>query len=190
MADTAAGGRRPGAGRPRRAVPARVEEEIVRLHGRHGSRRVSERLGVSERAVRQVWARKALGSSCPRRKWSAREDQYLRDHAGEQSVPRLARELVRSESAVRARLVRLGLCVEDLRTDLTATLVAEIIGRDVGFVLRRIGSKDLQARQQDGAWRVWPSVFRDWVRKDPTVIRFDRVGEWGHYLVALLTGDA
>ena len=186
----AAGGRRPGAGRPRRAVPERVAAEIVRMHGRAGSRRVSTRLGVSERVVRQVWDAADLGPSCGRRRWTAREDQYLRDHAGEQSVPRLARELERTESAVSGRLVKLGLCVEDLRTDLTAKQVAEIIGRDVGFVLRRIGAKELAARQQDGAWRVWPSVFREWVRRDPSVVRFDRVGDWSTYLVALLTGDA
>jgi hypothetical protein len=132
-------------------VPERVAAEIVRMHGRAGSRRVSTRLGVSERVVRQVWDAADLGPSCGRRRWTAREDQYLRDHAGEQSVPRLARELERTESAVSGRLVKLGLCVEDLRTDLTAKQVAEIIGRDVGFVLRRIGAKELAARRK--AWK-------------------------------------
>lgn len=185
-----AGGVRPGAGRPRGAVTARDRAEIVRLHGRQGSRRVAEGLGLSERAVRAVWAAEGLGTSCLRWPWTASEDAHLVEHAGEQSVPRLARELRRSEGGVRWRLSILSLSVEELRTDLTATTVAEVIGRSVPFVLSRIGRRELAARQQDGAWRIWPSAVREWIRTDPAVVAWDRIGNWAAYIVALLTGDA
>lgn len=185
-----AGGVRPGSGRPPGRITDRDVRECRRLHGRHGARRVGQLLGLSERQVRQIWHREGLGHQCLRRPWSETEDAYLREHAGEQSVPRLARELRRSEGGVRWRLALLGLSIEELRTDLTATTVAELIGRDIGFVLSRIRRRELPARQQDGAWRVWPSQVREWIRQDPSVVEWGRVGNWASYLVALLTGDA
>jgi hypothetical protein len=171
-------------------VTERDKAEICRLHGRYGSRSVAVRLGVSERRVRAIWEDEGLGTGCLRRAWTSREDAYLRDHAGEQSVPRLARELRRSEGGVRWRLARLQLDVEELRTDLTATQIAEVIGRDITFVLSRIRRREIAARQQDGAWRIWPSALREWIRSDPGIVQWAKIGTWAAYLVSLLSEEA
>ena len=157
-----------------------------------GIERVAQRSGVPRRVVQRE--RRRLGLTARRAQpWTETQRTYLREHVGEQSVTRLAREVSRlgpahSEGAVRVELSRLGLSACDLRTDLTVLQVAELIGRSPPYVLAAIRRKELAALQQDGAWRIWPSEVLAWIDADPTRIGWQRVGAVAHELWALARG--
>lgn len=120
--------------RPRKQVTEVQLSDVERMLLRGlGVRRVAQRTGTPRRVVERERARLGL---TPRRSqpWTDAQRTYLRDHAGEQSVTRLAREVSRigpahTEGAVRVEMSRLGLSACDLRTDLTVTQVAELVGR-------------------------------------------------------------
>jgi len=173
-------------GRPRLAVLTEAQrEDIARLSRRGlGIRRISERLGLTAWQVRGVHRR-----ATKPRPWSTRETDALREFAGERGPARLARELGRTELAVRRKLNTLGLTDEDLRTDLTLEQVAELVGRSATYLRQHINLRRLSARIVEGAYRVWPSELRAWVdadrsRVDWTLADVDTLwglgrGEWG-----------
>jgi len=181
------GGARKGAGRPKARVTPEQEAKVRERADKAGSQAVAEETGVPRSQVLDVWRQEGVGRT--RVPWSEADDAYLREHAGEQSVPRLARELQRTQPAIRARLHKLGLSIKDMRPDLTVAEVAAILGRNVEWVRRRIHSRELAGRHQDGAFRVWPSAIRELVRRDPSAPHWPSVGDWQPYLTQIIAGD-
>lgn len=138
-----------------------------------------------------------------------RQDAYLREHAGEQSPARLAREVsrlgpARSASAVRHQLVALGLAgvepeegkprgrytLGDLRTELTVDKVAYLTGQDSETVYAQLERRELRGHKADGAWRIWPVELRRWALANRDRLqRRAAVAEGWHELVGLLAGE-
>lgn len=200
-------------GRPRNALTDAQRADVARLAKRGmGIRRVALRLDVPERAVRAEI--EALGTrSRHTLAWTSAQDDYLREHAGEQGARRLAREVSklgpsRTEGATRQRLVTLDISgcepvdgmprgnytLPELRTDLTISQVVDVTGIERHLIQSRIDRRELGARQEDGAWRVWPAVLRSWLLgagrdlltrvlrrglDDPRELAALLVGEWG-----------
>jgi hypothetical protein len=163
---------------------------------------MARRLGLSEWQVRKLLAQ--VGLAGRRSRWTEPRpdlapddyagvytaDDYLRDNAGERSKRRLAREIGCSASALRLRLSSLGLRPSELRTDLTVSQVALLIGRSEDYVRTLVHRRALPWRRVDGVWRVWPSELRTWLLEDAA----GRV-EWGRVprdelptIVGLLVG--
>lgn len=82
----------------------------------------------------------------------------------------------------------MGLSLSALRTDLTATQVAELIGRDLRYVTAAIQRRELKARQAQGAWRCWPSEVVAWIDADPSRINWSRAAGQCHELWTLARG--
>lgn len=162
--------------RARREVTTTERDAVLRLWPSMGRERIVERLGISDRQVRRVVESAGLVRGRHWRAWTEREDSHLRDHAGEQGVTRLARELRRSPAAVRNRLAHLALVVGELRKDLTAVQIADLVGRDVPRVLASMRRGELRAHKSDGAWRAWASDVRAWIDHDTSVLCGARVG--------------
>lgn len=181
------------------------EDEVKRLALRLGRRSMATRLGLSEWQVRKLLYQVGLGGR--RARWLEPRpdlapddyegpytaDDYLRDNAGERSKRRLAREIGCSASALRLRLSRLALRPSELRTDLTVSQVASLIGRSEDYVRTLVSRRVMPWRRVDGVWRVWPSELRAWLLEDaagrvewgrvsredlPTVVGL-LVGAWG-----------
>jgi len=177
-------------GRPRRSLSPAQCADVERLAARGlGQRRIASLLGVSRRQVRAHTAPDGLGH----RDWTDRERQHLREYAGERGPKRLARDLGamgpgRSPDAVRRQLLRMGLRLEDLRTDLGVGLITELVGRSEPFILRALGRRELHGRQVDGAWRVWPSELRRWILADRSRVLLREVVLWEE-LAGLLAGE-
>lgn len=169
-------------GRPRNALTEAQRADVARLAKRGmGQRRIATRLDVPEWSVRLEV--EALGTRARRTlAWTPAQDDYLREHAGEQAPRRLAREVsklgpARTEKAVYNQLAALGLSgcepvegmprgrytLAELRTDLTVEQIVEVTGIDRYVIQSRIDRRELGARQEDGAWRVWPAVLRTWL---------------------------
>lgn len=196
-------------GRPRNVLTDAQRADIARLAKRGmGEARVAQRLGISLRSARNEL--EALGTRARHTlTWTQVQDDYLREHAGEQAPRRLAREVsrlgpARSEKAVYNQLVALGLSgcelvegmprgrytLAELRTDLTVEQIVEVTGIERYLIQSRINRRELGARHEDGAWRVWPAVLRSWLlgagrellhralggRRELTALL---VGEWG-----------
>ena len=181
-------------GRPRKPEPSPiVQADIERLAARGiGREAIAKRLGVTTHVVRTV--RSLLGLSERRANpWTDPQRLYLREHVGEQTPSRLAREVSaigpeHTEGAVRAELSRMGLSAESLRTDLTVSQVGELVGRSEGYVLAAIQRRELRARMAQGAWRVWPSEVVAWIDADPNRINWQRAKGSAHELWTLARG--
>jgi hypothetical protein len=76
----------------------------------------------------------------------------------------------------------------DLRQDLTVERVARLTGRDTETVMRRIERKELSARKEDGAYRIWPSALRDFLARDKRFVDRTKVQDWEE-LQGLLLGE-
>lgn len=178
-------------GRPRHQVTDEQRAEIVRLARTRGwgRARICAHLGLADRLVRQVLEESERKRQSDRAlAWRRHQAQqsHLREHAGEQSPKRLAREVSRlgpprTEPAVRKQLVELGLAgaepvdgmprgrytLGDLRPDLTLEQVEDVTGIPRSRLLSRIERGELHARKEDGAWRVWPTKLREWLAGGP-----------------------
>lgn len=174
-------------GRPPRSTPEDLVSEVQGLADRGwGARRIAKRLGLSRWQVRRL-----LPSAS--RSWTDAERDHLRSHAGECGPERLARELTRmgtrrTADAVRRELLRLGLTLAELRTDLTVSLVCELTGRSEPYVLRAIGRRELAAERLGVSWRIWPSQLRSWILADKARVLWKQV-ELREELVGLLAGE-
>lgn len=173
-------------GRPRRGITEAQREDIARLSRRGlGQRSIALRLGLTYRQVRS----NAPAQTSKPRAWTAHELDTLREHVGERSPSRLARELGRTELAVRRKLAAMGLDPEELRIDLTLEQVSELVGRSVTYLRQQVHLRRLPARVVDGTYRVWPSELRAWVDADRSRVDWSLAdtdslwglarGEWG-----------
>ena len=166
-----------------------------RLHAKVGRRTLAKRLGLSEWDTRLLLAslglrgvskgtwkddRPDLCPECKMREQGQKStgcpvthvgpytaEDYLRDHAGEMSKKRLAKLTSYSVNAVRMKLSELNLRPSDLRTDLTVSQVAKLIGYSEDWVRGTVKRKEMPWRETDGVLRVWPSELRAWVLEDP-----------------------
>ena len=172
-------------GRPRATVPDATRAEIVRLATQRGwgRARIAARLKLPDWQVRAVLeAAEKQRQSSQARAWNARQRDILREHVGEQTPKRLAREVSkagpeRTEGAVRKELVGLGLAgcepvegmprghytLRDMRPDMTLEQVEEVTGIARSRLLSRIERGELHGRKEAGAWRVWPTKLREWL---------------------------
>lgn len=193
--------------RPIAPAALAMASEVARLRGRGlGREAIANRLGgVSVRQVRRMIAELGIAGRCVSpwdeerddlapdgHKGSYTADDYLRDHAGEMGVERLAREIGRGRSvnAVRVRLSRLGLCVSDMRTDLTLSTVSALVGWSTEWLMAAVRRRELKAQTVDGVVRVWPSVLRDWICADVRRVRWERVAREDLLdIVSLIAGD-
>lgn len=181
---------------------------IAKLSGKLGRRAIGQRTGLGEWTVRLLQTEMGLAGRDsgfwlrPRPDLAPQDDDgqpleedytaddYLRDHAGEQGIGRLAREIGCSRNAVRCRLSRLRLRISEMRTDLTATAVAKLVGWSEDWVIKAFKAKKMRGRKVDGVWRIWPSELRDWIVDDVRRVRWERVERQDLLeVVSLLVGD-
>lgn len=186
-------------------------EEFVKRHRRLGVRALASRatsvLGepVSGSTIHRVraelglspgrsatWTRQRpdLAPDDHEGAYTARD--YLRDHAGEQGVSRLAKEIGCTRAAVSVELSRQRMRMTELRTELTLSAVSRLIGWSESHVRGLVEAKKLRAVRLDGVLRVYPSVLRRWLLEDVRRVQWERVdrdallevvtllmGEWG-----------
>lgn len=179
--------------------------EVKRLHTRLGRGAIAKRVGMSEWRVRKLLAAMGLRAGRGGRWTEDRPDlapdghdgaytarDYLRDHAGEMGRRRLARDIGCSLGAVQIELHRLDLALSELRTDLTLSVVARLVGWGEDYIRGVVKRKELRASRIDGVLRVHPSSLRRWILADIRRVRWERVaredvletvglivGEWG-----------
>lgn len=125
----------------------------------------------------------------PRRPWSAKEDDLVREQFGRWSTARLGRELNRTPGAVEARAKALALRAAGWRVELCADTVSQILGRDRATIVRWLERGELRGRKDaSGRWRVWPKTLRALVVGDPSRINLRGLGDaWE--VVALVAGE-
>lgn len=120
-----------------------------------------QRKGVLRAADRYVY----------HRRWSEDEDERLRELLGRRTWRGIARELERSETAIRTRAHLLGARV--LENFLTASDVARILGVDIKSVLRLRRARVLRMHRssvrigRNVAWRVELEAFEAFLREHP-----------------------
>ena len=177
--------------------------EVRRLHTRFGRAQLAKRIGISEWKLRKLLSALGLRAGRGRRWEEERPDlapdghtgsytacDYLRDHAGEQGQRRLAREVGCSRSAVRTQLHRLSLGIAELRTELSLTDVARLIGWSDRHVRALVERRELRAVRLDGVLRVYPSVLRKWILTDVRRVRWERIAREDVLdVVSLVAGD-
>jgi DNA-binding Lrp family transcriptional regulator len=173
-------------------------DQVRRLHGKLGQRALAAKVGLSWWRLRHLLA--AMGLTSGRRGWWSHHradlvpeghagtytaEDYLRDHAGERSQVRMARELGCSRAAVQQRMHDLNLRLSELRTELTASMVARLVGWSEVWV-----RNSLRGRTVDGVWRIWPSELRAWMLQDVRRVRWERVAREDIIdAVGLVVGD-
>ncbi|MCA9643516.1 MAG: helix-turn-helix domain-containing protein [Myxococcales bacterium] len=177
--------------------------EVRKLHTRFGRAQLAKRVGISEWKLRKLLAALGLRAGRGRRWEEERPDlapdghtgsytacDYLRDHAGEQSKRRLAREIGCSEASVRCELWKLGMRIKELRTELTLAEVARLTGWSEPHVRQLVARKELRAVRLDGVLRVYPSVLRKWMLTNVRRVRWERIAREDVLdSVSLLAGD-
>lgn len=125
------------------------------------------RLGRSLRSVQ--WRVVRIGSVTGRRvrRWTAREESYLQEHAGTRSIAALARSLGRSQLSVRKRLAILHLRNSAKDGWFSAREAATVLGVSRTWIDRELHRGTLQAeRYTDTAgatWRITTRALHDYL---------------------------
>ena len=155
-----------------------AEIEILRQGWRPGRNNsaLATQLDRSLRSMKNKAGCLGLSEPARFRFWTPREDEQLREMIGWLPARKIAKRIGRSEVAVHARSLRLGLSWDDRNGWYTARDVSEILGMDPHWVRKRIGDGTLAASPAGGgepgwdapyAWRIERRDLRSFLRRHP-----------------------
>lgn len=144
------------------------EDIYLVLHRQSG---IKNCVDIAEAIGRTVKAVEGRIARFNRRPWTNRENDYIRDHAEEYSVPEIAAKIFRTADAISVQMAKLGVSRRHKDGWYTALDVAHILGTSEHWVVRRVERGALPAqnhRRVQQQWRIPGKALKYFLRSYPT----------------------
>lgn len=172
-----------------------TDELRAELRAAYCLRRPAQKRAIDELVRKTGWRRGAftdeatrMGIARPWQKWSAAEDQWLRERAGKVALGYMAKKLHRSERAIEQRLHVLKVSRLEQREGYTLSMLSVMFGVRIGKVNSWLDRGLMRGKRVGCGTRVQDEDVARFIRKHPHEYDLRRVDQT--WYKAMLFGAA